>query len=101
MWDVHVVVPNVEGRRSMLKLAERMVKSFNGGVGSSTSEAWVTLAGNNCSGAEDVRVVIHKSNDEPGHPPGIVLSASTSLWLPTSPRQIFQFLRTDRLRSEV
>lgn len=82
----------------MLKLAERMTNNFCGGVSASTAQTWVTLAG---SGADDVRVVIRKSVDDPGRPPGIVLSAATSLRLPVPPARIFQFLRDERYRTEV
>ena len=93
------VVPSGEGRRSMLKLAERMTNNFCGGVSASTAHTWVTLAGS--GGADDVRVVIRKSVDDPGRPPGIVLSAATSLWLPVAPSKVFQFLRDERFRTEV
>ncbi|MCO5587915.1 hypothetical protein L7F22_041867 [Adiantum nelumboides] len=95
--DMNAVVPSTEGRRSMLKLAERMTNNFCGGVSASTAHTWVTLAG---SGADDVRVVIRKSIDDPGRPPGIVLSAATSLWLPVPPAKVFQFLREERYRTE-
>lgn len=91
------VIPNPEGRRSMLKLAERMTNNFCGGVSASTAHTWVTLSG---SGADDVRVVIRKSVNDPGRPPGIVLSAATSLWLPVPPVKVFQFLRDERFRTE-
>ncbi|GAU29196.1 hypothetical protein TSUD_361860 [Trifolium subterraneum] len=48
----------------------------------------------------DVRVMTRKSIDDPGEPPGIVLSAATSVWLPVSPQRLFDFLRDERLRSE-
>lgn len=95
--NMNAVVPSTEGRRSMLKLAERMTNNFCGGVSASTAHTWVTLAGN---GADDVRVVIRKSVDDPGRPPGIVLSAATSLWLPVPPAKVFQFLRDERFRTE-
>ncbi|CAA6671969.1 unnamed protein product [Spirodela intermedia] len=67
------------GRKSMLKLAERMVVSFCSGVSASAAHQWTTLSG---ACAEDVRVMTKKSVNEPGRPPGIVLSAATSFWLP-------------------
>uniref|UniRef100_A0A0D9W9U8 Homeobox domain-containing protein n=1 Tax=Leersia perrieri TaxID=77586 RepID=A0A0D9W9U8_9ORYZ len=73
------VITSAEGRKSMLKLAERMVMSFCGGVTASVAHQWTTLSG---SGAEDVRVMTRKSVDDPGRPPGIVLNAATSFWLP-------------------
>ncbi|XP_057472163.1 homeobox-leucine zipper protein PROTODERMAL FACTOR 2-like [Actinidia eriantha] len=94
--DVGVITTS-EGKRSMLKLAERMVMSFCTGVGASTAHAWTTLSG---SGADDVRVMTRKSMDDPGRPPGIVLSAATSFWLPVPPKRVFDFLRNENLRSE-
>nr|CAD1823226.1 unnamed protein product [Ananas comosus var. bracteatus] len=87
-----VVITTPEGRKSMLKLAERMVISFCGGVTASTTHQWTTLSG---SGAEDVRVMTRKSIDDPGRPPGIVLNAATSFWLPVSPKRVFDFLRDE------
>ncbi|XP_020591591.1 homeobox-leucine zipper protein ROC2-like isoform X2 [Phalaenopsis equestris] len=91
------VITTSEGRKSMLKLAERMVISFCGGVSASTTHQWTTLSG---SGAEDVRVMTRKSLDDPGRPPGIVLNAATSFWLPVAPKRVFDFLRDESSRSE-
>ncbi|AQK50361.1 outer cell layer5a isoform X1 [Zea mays] len=91
------VITSIEGRKSMLKLAERMVASFCGGVTASAAHQWTTLSG---SGAEDVRVMTRKSVDDPGRPPGIVLNAATSFWLPVPPKRVFDFLRDETSRSE-
>jgi homeobox-leucine zipper protein len=91
------VITSTEGRKSMLKLAERMVMSFCGGVTASAAHQWTTLSG---SGAEDVRVMTRKSVDDPGRPPGIVLNAATSFWLPVPPKRVFDFLRDESSRSE-
>ncbi|KAK8517319.1 hypothetical protein V6N12_032513 [Hibiscus sabdariffa] len=64
------VITSPEGRKSMLKLAERMVTSFCTGVGASTAHAWTTLTP---TGSDDVRVMTRKSMDDPGRPPGIVV----------------------------
>lgn len=82
----------------MLKLAERMVISFCAGVSASTAHTWTTLSG---TGAEDVRVMTRKSVDDPGRPPGIVLSAATSFWIPVPPKRVFDFLRDENSRNEV
>ena len=82
----------------MLKLAERMVMSFCSGVGASTAHAWTTLA---ATGSDDVRVMTRKSMDDPGRPPGIVLSAATSFWIPVGPKRVFDFLRDENSRSQV
>ncbi|KAD5802696.1 hypothetical protein E3N88_14056 [Mikania micrantha] len=94
--DVGVIITS-EGRKSMLKLAERMVLSFCNGVGASTSHTWTALSG---SGADDVWFMTQKSMDDPGRPPGIVLSAATSFWIPVQPKRVFDFLRVENSRSE-
>ncbi|PON42659.1 Octamer-binding transcription factor [Trema orientale] len=91
------VITSPEGRKSMLKLAERMVMSFCIGVGASTAHAWTTLS---ATGSDDVRVMTRKSTDDPGRPPGIVLSAATSFWLPVRPKRVFDFLRDENSRSK-
>uniref|UniRef100_A0A0V0IUG7 Putative homeobox-leucine zipper protein MERISTEM L1-like n=1 Tax=Solanum chacoense TaxID=4108 RepID=A0A0V0IUG7_SOLCH len=91
------VITSPEGRKSMLKLAERMVMSFCAGVGASTAHTWTTLSG---SGADDVRVMTRKSIDDPGRPPGIVLSAATSFWMPVPTKRVFDFLRDENSRNE-
>ncbi|PQM35078.1 hypothetical protein Pyn_40506 [Prunus yedoensis var. nudiflora] len=78
------VITNQEGRKSMLKLAERMVISFCAGVSASTTHTWTTLSG---TGADDVRVMTQQTVDDPGRPPGIVLNAVTSFWLPVPPKR--------------
>ncbi|GMI69649.1 ANTHOCYANINLESS 2, ARABIDOPSIS THALIANA HOMEODOMAIN PROTEIN [Hibiscus trionum] len=86
------------GRRSMLKLAQRMTDNFCAGVCASTVHKWNKLNAGNVD--ENVRVMTRKSVDDPGEPSGIVLSAATSVWLPVSPQRLFDFLRDERLRSE-
>ena len=92
------VISCIEGKRSLLKLSERMVTSFCGGVSASNAHTWTTLSG---SGADDVRVMTRKSVDDPGRPPGIVLSAATSFWLPVPPKRVFEFFRDEHSRNEV
>ncbi|GAV85584.1 Homeobox domain-containing protein/START domain-containing protein [Cephalotus follicularis] len=94
----HTAAISASGRRSMLKLAQRMTDNFCAGVCASTVHKWNKLNAGNVD--EDVRVMTRKSVDDPGEPPGIVLSAATSVWLPVSPQRLFDFLRDERLRSE-
>ncbi|KAG9148763.1 hypothetical protein Leryth_013443 [Lithospermum erythrorhizon] len=86
------------GRRSMLKLARRMTDNFCASVSASKVYKWNKLNAGNVD--ENVRVMTRESVNDPGEPSGIVLSASTSVWLPISPRRLFNFLRDERLRSE-
>ncbi|KAL8172476.1 hypothetical protein V2J09_024280 [Rumex salicifolius] len=85
------------GRRSMLKLARRMTDNFCAGVCASTVHKWSKLDIGSVD--EDVRVMTRQSMDDPGEPPGVVLSAATSVWLPVSSQRLFDFLRDERLRS--
>ncbi|XP_060189986.1 homeobox-leucine zipper protein ROC7-like [Lycium barbarum] len=88
-----------EGRKGVLKLADRMVISYCSGVSSSTTHNWTTLTGSG-SDINDVRMMTRQSIDDPGRPHGIVLSASTSLWLPIPPKTVFDFLRDENTRSK-
>ncbi|TXG47086.1 hypothetical protein EZV62_026380 [Acer yangbiense] len=97
IWSKTLVITSPEGRKSMLKLAERMVTSFCTGVGASSAHAWTTLS---ATDSDDVRVMTRKSMDDPGRPPGIVLSAATSFWIPVPPNRVFDFLRDENSRNE-
>ncbi|KAJ6851241.1 homeobox-leucine zipper protein ROC5-like [Iris pallida] len=57
------------GRRSMLKLAQRMTDNFCAGVCASSSHKWNKLNRPESIG-EDVRVMTRQSLDDPGSPPG-------------------------------
>ncbi|XP_010413072.2 PREDICTED: homeobox-leucine zipper protein HDG1-like [Camelina sativa] len=46
------------------------------------------------------RIMTRKNMDDSGEPPGILLSAATSVWIPVPPRRLFDFLRDVLLRSE-
>ncbi|KAL2324361.1 hypothetical protein Fmac_023419 [Flemingia macrophylla] len=89
------VITSHAGRKGIMKLAERMMTSFCNGVGASTAHVWTLLR----IGAADLRVMTRKSVDDPGRPPGIVLSAATSLWLPVTPMKVFDFLRDENMRN--
>lgn len=100
LFLVWVLAITASGRRSMLRLAQRMTANFCAGVCASSVYKWNTLNAGGSVG-EDVRVMTRNSVDDPGEPPGTVLSAATSVWLPAaSPERVFEFLRDERLRSE-
>ncbi|CAN1265776.1 Homeobox-leucine zipper protein HDG11 [Linum perenne] len=84
------------GKRSMMKLAQRMVSSFCSSISTSNSHQWTTLSGLNDVG---VRVTLRKSTD-PGQPNGVVLSAATTFWLPVSPQNVFNFFKDEKTRSQ-
>ncbi|XP_009355964.2 homeobox-leucine zipper protein HDG11 [Pyrus x bretschneideri] len=94
--DLEGVIPSPEGKRSMMKLAQRMVNNFCASISASNGHRWTTLSGTNEIG---VRVTIHKITD-PGQPNGVVLSAATTIWLPLSPQNVFNFFKDERTRPQ-
>lgn len=91
------MISTLEGRKGVLTLGERMVLSFCASVGASTTQTWKVLSSAN----DNVRVMQKMSVDEPGKPPGVVLSATTSFWMRAAPKRVFDFLRDGNSRSEV
>ncbi|KAG2331091.1 hypothetical protein Bca52824_002271 [Brassica carinata] len=86
------------GRKSMLKLAQRMMINFCSGISAPAVHSWSRLTVGNVD--PNVRIMTRKSVDDPSEAPGIILSAATSVWLPASPQRLFDFLRNERMRCE-
>lgn len=91
-------VANPDGTRNILKLAERMVVSFCSGVSGSVAHQWTNISG---TVADHVRIRSRNNDGDPGRPLGVVLNASTSIWLPITPKRVFELLRSESLRNEV
>ncbi|XP_057481341.1 homeobox-leucine zipper protein ANTHOCYANINLESS 2-like isoform X2 [Actinidia eriantha] len=85
------------GRTSMVRLANRMTRSYCAGV-CATVHMWQLVQVGNMG--EEARLLIRNSVDKPGEPSGLVLSATTSVWMPVSHQRLFDFLRDEQLRSE-
>ncbi|CAM0913875.1 unnamed protein product [Alopecurus aequalis] len=87
-----------EGRRSMMKLSQRMVSSFCASMTASQHHQWTHMTG---AAGNDVcvRVSMHRNGD-PGQPNGVVLSAATSVWLPVPCDHVFAFVRDESTRSQ-
>ncbi|KAE9600198.1 hypothetical protein Lal_00046129 [Lupinus albus] len=94
--DLGSVIPSAEGKRSMMKLAQRMITNFCASISTSASHRWTTLSGVDEIG---VRVTVHSSSD-PGQPNGVVLSAATTIWLPIPPQIVFNFFKDERKRPQ-
>ncbi|PKI53430.1 hypothetical protein CRG98_026120 [Punica granatum] len=92
------VIPPPEGKRSMMKLAHRMVSNFCASIGASSSrqQKWTTLSSADEMG---VRIALHRNTDV-GQPNGVVLRAATTIWLPISPQSIFNFFKDERTRPQ-
>ncbi|CAM8927204.1 unnamed protein product [Rhodiola kirilowii] len=95
--ELDAVIPSIEGKRSIMKLSQRMISNFCATVSTSTaSQQYTALPGSKDS---RVRVTVHKATD-PGQPNGLVLCAATSIWLPVSPQNAFDFFRDVRMRPQ-
>ncbi|XP_075482634.1 homeobox-leucine zipper protein HDG11-like [Primulina tabacum] len=94
--DLGGVIPLAEGKRSMMKLAQRMVNNFCSSINPANGQQWTTNTGLN---EFEVRATVHKSTD-PGQPNGVVLSAAATIWLPIPPQNVFNFFRDERTRPQ-
>lgn len=94
--DLGGVIQSPDGKRSMMRLAQRMVKSFCTSINPSNGNQWTTLSG---LSEVEVRASLYKSTD-PGKPSGVVLNAATTIWLPISPQNVFNFFREERTRPQ-
>ncbi|GAB4850213.1 Homeobox-leucine zipper protein GLABRA 2 [Ancistrocladus abbreviatus] len=90
-------VATLAGRKSILKLAQRMTWSFCRAVGASSFNTWTKVTSKT---GEDIRVASRKNLNDPGEPIGVILCAVSSVWLPVSPSMLFDFLRDDARRHE-
>ncbi|NP_001302850.1 homeobox-leucine zipper protein HDG11-like [Brassica napus] len=91
--DLGGVIPSPEGKRSMMRLAHRMVSNYCISVSRSNNTHSTVVAELNEVG---VRVTAHKSPE----PNGTILCAATTVWLPNSPQNVFNFLKDERIRPQ-
>ena len=91
-------VATLAGRKSILKLAQRMTWSFCHAIGASSYHTWNKVSSKT---GEDIRVSSRKNLNDPGEPLGVIVCAVSSVWLPVSPNLLFDFLRDEARRSEV
>ncbi|KAL8113836.1 hypothetical protein AgCh_020937 [Apium graveolens] len=90
-------IATLAGRKSILKLAQRMTKSFYRALGPSNYHTWNKVTSKN---GEDIRIASRKNLNDPGEPLGVVLCAVLSVWLPVSQQSLFDFLRDETRRNE-
>nr|CAB3503540.1 unnamed protein product [Digitaria exilis] len=97
------------GRNGILKLAQRMMASFYSAVSGPVTQPSSIINewhGDTGTGAERIDVAVRmvtwqKAGSMGGEPAGLVLSASTTVWLPNTPPQlVFEYLCNDQRRGE-
>ncbi|KAJ4777057.1 Homeobox-leucine zipper protein ANTHOCYANINLESS 2 [Rhynchospora pubera] len=86
------------GQRSLLKLAQRMTENFCSSVCNTGMRKWERLPQGWETSNRDVRVLSRQATSDPGEPPGVVLLGATSVWLPVTPRRLFDYLCNERMR---
>lgn len=90
-------VATLAGRKSILRLAQRLTQSFCQAIGASSYHSWTKVP---TKTGEDIRVASRKNLNDPGEPLGVILCAVSSVLLPVSPHVLFDFLRDESRRSE-
>ncbi|CAJ2666643.1 unnamed protein product [Trifolium pratense] len=85
------------GKSGFLMLAQRMSDSFMSGICPSSACKWDILHISNMAN-NDRRIMSRLIQDASGENRAIVLSASTSVWMPVSRQKMFYFLRDARMR---
>ncbi|KAJ6415512.1 hypothetical protein OIU84_004333 [Salix udensis] len=89
--------PLPEARKNMMRLAQRMIRTFSLNISTSSGQSWTGLSD---SYDDTVRITTRKIT-EPGQPNGVILSAVSTTWLPYPHYQVFDFLRDEHRRSQL
>lgn len=92
--DHTVISPS--GRKSIARLAQRMTRNFCAGVCATLHKWEIVQIGN----VDDATLMMRKSVGNPGEPPGVILSATTTVWMPVPAQRLFDFLRNEQTRSQ-
>ncbi|KAK8965140.1 Homeobox-leucine zipper protein ROC3 [Platanthera guangdongensis] len=91
------VIPTSEARKNIMKLSQRMVKTFCAGITANGGQSWTALSD---SPNDTIRVMTRK-NTLPGQPNGVILSAVSTTWLPFPYHQVFDLLTDEHRRSQL
>ncbi|KAL1556365.1 homeobox-leucine zipper protein HDG5-like isoform X1 [Salvia divinorum] len=91
------VIPSPEARKSVMNLAQRMIRTFCLNISTCYGQSWTALS----ESAEDtVRITTRRVTD-PGQPNGLILSAVSTTWMQFQHKQVFDFLRDERSRAQL
>ncbi|KAL6509479.1 hypothetical protein OROGR_022789 [Orobanche gracilis] len=84
---------HLSGRRSTVKLAQRMTRSFCTGV-CGTVHRWEVV-----QNSDNTKLMMRKSIGNSGEASGVILSATTTVWMPVPPEHLLDFLQNEKMRS--
>ncbi|XP_055816304.1 homeobox-leucine zipper protein HDG8-like [Solanum dulcamara] len=93
--DFKGVFNDPKGLKNMIKISQRMVKSFFEILSMTDKLDFPTSSQLNTGDRISIR-----QNEEITQPKGFIATASTSLWLPLSFQDVFNFFRDDKTRSQ-
>ncbi|XP_044501955.1 homeobox-leucine zipper protein HDG5-like isoform X2 [Mangifera indica] len=91
------VIPSPEARKNLMRLSQRMIRTFCVNISTSSGQSWTALSD---SSVDTVRITT-RNITEPGQPNGVILGAVSTTWLPYSHFQVFDLLRDERRRSQL
>ncbi|KAI6702435.1 hypothetical protein NL676_011571 [Syzygium grande] len=91
------VIPSPEARKNLMRLAQRMIRTFSTNISTSGGQSWTTLSD---SSDNTIRITTRKIT-EPGQPYGVVLAAVSTTWLPYPHLHVFELLKDERRRSQL
>ncbi|XP_042438930.1 homeobox-leucine zipper protein GLABRA 2-like [Zingiber officinale] len=90
-------VSTLAGRKSILKLGQRMTASFCRNIGTPRNRTWNKIS---TKVGEEIRFTSRKIINEPGEPLGVIVCAVMSTWMPIPVVSLFDFLRDESRRTE-
>ena len=96
-WYIFTVIPSPEARKNMMRLAQRMIRTFSLNISTSSGQSWTALPDSH----DGTVRIISREITEPGQPNGVILSAVSTTWLPYPHFLVFDLLRDEHRRSQV
>ncbi|XP_062073524.1 homeobox-leucine zipper protein HDG5 [Humulus lupulus] len=91
------VMHSPESRKNMMKLSQRMLRTFCVNISTSGGQSWTAVSD---SPDDTVRITTRKVT-VPGQPNGLILSAVSTTWLPFPDYHVFDLLRDEGRRSQL
>ncbi|KAJ9129649.1 hypothetical protein P3X46_035313, partial [Hevea brasiliensis] len=86
------VIPSPEARKNLMRLAQRMIRTFCVNVSTCGGQSWTALS----ESCDDIVRITTRKITEPGQPNGIILSAVSTTWMPFPHYQVFDLLRDEQ-----
>uniref|UniRef100_A0A6N2KWE8 HD-Zip IV C-terminal domain-containing protein n=1 Tax=Salix viminalis TaxID=40686 RepID=A0A6N2KWE8_SALVM len=91
------VIPSPEARVNMMRLAQRMIRTFCLNISTSSGQSWTALPD---SYDDTVRITTRKTSER-GQSHRVIISAVSTTWLPYPHFQVFDLLRDEHRRSQL